>query len=437
MLYPGLSLDQAPPLWVPARFFLTAALFGIAFGMVLVVADPAAITGRWSPTALALTHLLTLGVLGMVMCGALFQMLPVVAGSPVQRPRLIAGLVHTFLTGGTFALPLGLGMGWRLPLQLGVLLLAAGFALFLFAAGRSLWQAARAHDTVRGMRLALIALAVTVSLGIALGLGHAFDAITLWRFPLTNLHLAWGMLGWISLLLIAVAYQVVPLFQMTPDYPRWITRRLAWMLFALLLIVSLATLLPPDAARLVNHLATLLGGAAVVVFAAITLRLQQQRKRRLPDVTLEFWRLAMVSLIASVLLLVLSRVYLQPHLEWMIGVLFLVGFALSAINGMLYKIVPFLVWFHLQNQMLAAAGRGVMIKIPHMKAVLPDKRARGQYRVHLAAALTLLLSLFSPAWLLPLAGVLFAVSFGWLLLNLVTAVRLYQSKLDEITNTAA
>ena len=34
----------------------------------------------------------------------------------------------------------------------------------------------------------------------------------------------------------------------------------------------------------------------------------------------------------------------------LLGVLMIVGFAMSVINGMLYKIVPFLVWFHLQSR---------------------------------------------------------------------------------------
>ena len=42
----------------------------------------------WAPTSLALAHLGTLGMLGMVMLGALYQMTPVVAGSPVPRIRV-------------------------------------------------------------------------------------------------------------------------------------------------------------------------------------------------------------------------------------------------------------------------------------------------------------------------------------------------------------
>src|SRR3546814_3858608 len=40
--------------------------------------------------------------------------------------------------------------------------------------------------------------------------------------------------------------------------------------------------------------------AGILLFAVITLRLQGRRRRKLPDVTLDFWRLGMASLIACV-----------------------------------------------------------------------------------------------------------------------------------------
>ena len=41
-----------------------------------------------------------------------------------------------------------------------------------------------------------------------------------------------------------------------------------------------------------------------------------------------------------------------PNQALMLGILMVHGMALSLINGMLYKIVPFLSWFHLQNRQM-------------------------------------------------------------------------------------
>ena len=65
-------------------------------------------------------------------------------------------------------------------------------------------------------------------------------------------------------------------------------------------------------------------------------------------------------------------------------VLFIGGFAISVVSGMIYKIVPFLAWFHLQAQLQARAG-----SIPTMKDMIQTRRMRGQFRLHLAACVPL------------------------------------------------
>src|SRR3569833_1424030 len=89
----GLSFEQAPPFSLPMQCFLSAPLVLLAAAL-LGVMDPALLASRWTPQALALTHALTLGFLAMAMLGALMQMLPVVAGSPLPRPRAVAWLVQ-------------------------------------------------------------------------------------------------------------------------------------------------------------------------------------------------------------------------------------------------------------------------------------------------------------------------------------------------------
>ena len=90
----GLSLDQAPPISVPLRFFLTAPLFALSAALLLLWQGPDLFDSRWNPTTLAVTHLLTLGYLGIVMIGAILQMLPVVAGTPMRHPRRVAAVIH-------------------------------------------------------------------------------------------------------------------------------------------------------------------------------------------------------------------------------------------------------------------------------------------------------------------------------------------------------
>lgn len=418
-LQAGLSFEQAPPFSLPLRFFLTAPLFLLA-AAILIVWAPEALASRWTPQALALTHALTLGFLAMVMLGALMQMLPVVAGSPLPTSRFVAGFSHVLLTLGTVALMTGFLAAEPVAFGAAIVLLGGGFTLFLVAAAISLTRAV-ASVTVSSLRLALLCLGFTMLSGLVLALLRAD-----WGFPppvvtTAAAHAAFGLLGWVLLLVIGVAYQVVPMFQITPPYPPRLSRWLTRSLFTLLLLHAIGPHLPQRALQLVD--AGLAGG--ILLFAVATLILQSRRRRKLPDVTLDFWRLGMASLIACVLVWLVAQFWptlANSHVyPLLLGVLFLGGFAVSVVNGMLYKIVPFLAWFHLQAQLQAHAG-----SIPTMRDMIAERWTRWQFRLHLLACVLLVAATGWTQWAIA-AGIALALSALLLWLNLLSAVRRFSS----------
>jgi hypothetical protein len=199
-----------------------------------------------------------------------------------------------------------------------------------------------------------------------------------------------------------VAFQVVPMFQVTPLYPALVHRMLGVTVF-LLLVASSAGALP--AALLL----------AYACFAGVTFRLLGQRKRPEPDAMTLFWRMSMGSLAACLLLWLAPARLAGSAQPLALGALAIVGFLYSAINGMLYKIVPFLVWHHLQEQ--AAPGQ----RAPGVKHLVPDARARAQFWAQAAALMLLLAACWFPASLARPAGLSLAVSAIWLAWNLAGA----------------
>jgi len=171
-------------------------------------------------------------------------------------------------------------------------------------------------------------------------------------------------------------------------------------------------------------------GLLFLLFALQTLRLQKQRKRRLADVTLDFWQWAMGCLMLAVVAWGLGQWLAWPPLDILVGALFLLGFATSAVNGMLYKIVPFLVWLHLNNRLQAQGSwQG---SVPNMKQIIPVSATRRQFRLHLFALLVLLVTLglpeMLPAWI---AGGLWLANAGYLWWNLLQALLLYRKSLQQ------
>lgn len=415
-----LSFEQTPPLSVPLRFFLSAPLFAVAAALLLVWHGPQALLSRWTPVTLALTHLLTLGFLAMCMIGALLQILPVVAGIDIPRSRLTAATAHGLLAAGTAALASGFLLASPLLFKLALALLVFAFC-WLFAAGlRGVWLAPNGSAMLTAIRFALAALAITITLGAIAASGFAWP-LSLPLLQITDLHAGWGLLGWVALLIAGVAYQVVPMFQVTPVYPRPFTQWFAMTIFALIALWSAASLTIPEYAPLAAAALAI----ALALFGCTTLYLLWHRKRPKADPTTLFWRTGLASLLACTTLWLLGtlfpRVGTSNAYPLLMGMLFIVGFAYSIINGMLYKIVPFLVWYHLQHCLAGGCA-----KAPNVKQILPDRDAERQFRAHLVALSMLLAATVWPQWLAQLGGFAFGVSSAWLGWNLWKAAQVYR-----------
>lgn len=429
-----LILSQTPAPSVPIRFFLSAPLFGLAAAILVLWQGDTAFSHRWSPGALAATHLLVLGYLAMVMQGALLQVVSVVTGGQPPKVMLLSSLIHITTTLGTLLLAAGLLSGGTLLLHSAIGLLGVGFILFLGTITAGLLRSTTRRDAGMGIALSLICLAVTIGLGIWLGLGHGTESIALVRH-LTDTHLAWGLIGWSGILLITVAQEVVPMFQLTPAYPGWVRRSLAWILVTGLLCWSYGSLTEIPSL-------TLLGGSlsalSLTAFALATLWLQRQRKKKSADTVVWFWRLAMISLLLSVPLWLATTITPEgsnhPSYSLALGILVIYGLLVSAVNGMLYKILPFLSWLHLSIQVTEHKLSRRLI--PNIKKIIPDTKARLQFWAHLATLALMLATAWQPDWFAAPLGIAMMLSNAALWLNLWGALRIYKQTATAIGQAA-
>jgi hypothetical protein len=424
-MHPNLSFEQAPPISVPFRFFLAAPWFGVAAGLLLVWFGDLAVASRWSPAALALTHLMAVGFMLQAMIGALFQFVPVAAGGNVWRPRLVAGVVQPMLLIAALLLVAGFltAAGGLFRLAAGIFVATIVFLVVVI--GSALLRTPARGATVRALRLAVGGLAATVLIGgvLAEGLaaGHGWPLV-----EMANVHAGWGLGGWALMLLVGVSYFVVPMFQLTPPFPKR---------FAQLLPLGLAGAVTAWSLQLFGigadwmKVVWFFGLSLAAAYAAVTLSLQFRRRRLVTDPTFWFFRGAMVCMLAifvsAVVFAIVPFVGDDPHAEWWLGVLILPGVFASAINGMLYKIVPFLNWLHLQRLM----GLGAMP--PNVRDMISATSMMGQMRLHFLAVGLLLAAAIWPD-VVGAAGAVFSISCAWLGWNLIRAVRVYCDFRDRI-----
>lgn len=417
----GLAFNNSPALSVPLRFFLNVPVFVLLTAMVLLWAGPEAISSRWSPVTLALTHLLTLGVLASAMIGALLQILPVATNVNALQPQLTATLVHALLTLGTLALAAAFLFAKPLLIQVAVVLLLLALLWLVLAISQGLWlhrkiAAPQSANELLSIRFAITALFITACLGgsLAIALGWQLNAPLL---LLTHLHSTWGLLGWVGLLIMGISFQVIPIFLVTELYPATLTRWLTTAVFMLLALwtVSMVYISEYPVINFILELALML---TYVAYAVSTFYLLWTRKRPVADATTLFWRLAMLCLTGCGLLWLIGIVS-GADLSVTLGTLFIIGFAWSAINGMLYKILPFLLWYHAQKDLKVA-----LRIVPKVKQIIPDTVAVTQFKLHLLAVLLLMTATVWPVLVRP-AAIVLTVSAAALAMNMINALRLY------------
>ena len=408
----GLSLDQAPPISVVFRFFLSGALFGmVAGGLVLWYGVD--IFDATSVGAVTLTHTLTLGVMLSFMFAALFQMLPVIAGVTLTTPVQKANWVQYPLVTGVLALLIAFNQSDGTLLFGIASLLLGGSILSIGVVMLSRLLRLQHHSaSSRGMLMALGALMVVVLLALYLtatltGLGSGSHYLLL-----KEAHYSFGLFGWVALLIISISFQVIEMFYVTPSYPSLVSRYLPMVLVGILGLSTLLSLVVPWIWQVSNPLlALLLGG-----YALLTLKRLTERKRPLTDATVWFWRIGLGSLLLSMLTRLAFGWGADPIVGQM-SYLFFTSFALSIVFAMFYKIVPFLTWFHLNSQGYFTA--------PMMHEVIHPKTAKQHLVIYLATMGSFLLALWIDGFIM-VAGLLTILLFGWIGYQVIHAWQLYK-----------
>lgn len=393
----ALDYTRLPPPAVPLAFLLAAPWFGVAAGGVVAWHGAAVFASRWTAPALAAVHLVTLGFLTMTMAGSLLQMLPAVAGLALRGTSRLAAWSCPLLGAGAALLAAAFLSGQARLFALAGAVLLAAFGALLACLLPTLWQRTRAAAVVHiagGMCAAVAALLACVVAGLLLA-GWLAGGPAVPVLPLVDTHAALGLAGWVVALVMAVSFQVIPMFQATDPFPP-----LAARVLVPLVLIALAGWIAGrwlDAPwRAVPALA---GAAVVTAYAGLAAALLLRRERTRTAAGTRYWLLSLAALAGAAWLFAWPGEASAP----LVGVCFLAGCAMSAVNGMLYRIVPFLVWHHLRARLPPD------VAAPKFAELIPPDCLRTQCRWHAAAVAVLLAACVVPP-LASGAGLLLAVA---------------------------
>src|SRR5579885_134452 len=395
--------------------FMVAGLLALFLGAGWLVAHAdVLIISRYTPEAVALTHLFALGWLGSVVMGAVYQVVPVALETKLYSERLanwqfgfhVIGFVGMILMFRT----------WNMKL-LGYFgtLLTIGVVLFACNVARTLLRVPKWNVIAVGVASALTWLLLTVIAGLLLVAGQRGWAPVLRFNPLAAMdaHAHLGVVGFFTTLIVGVSYKLVPMFTLSElqNHRRAVASVLVLNIGLIGLFVGILWQQPR---KLLFALIIVL---ALALYGWELQAIVRARKRRTLDWGVTYFLTALAVLGAlSVLALVLCWPGLPAtpfaaRLETIYGFLGLIGFVSWAVLGMLYKIIPFLIWFGVYSRHIGRA------RVPALAEMYSERLQAAGYWTYLPGlAVTVLAVLFASETGVRLGCSLLALSlaiFAW------------------------
>jgi len=410
----GLSTDQAPPLSVPIRFFTTAPLFGVIAGFIIFFTDSSILINRYSVESIVITHLLTIGFLGFIMLGSLTQMLPVLAGAKIPKPQSISITSYVLLIIGSLSMVFGLLNDNDTLTTIAFLGLGSGFLLILTSIMLGIKTVKHFNATVKGMAISVGFAFSIVVMGLYMLYGYMSNDISSTHFIIANVHSVWAIFGFAGILIISVSFQVLPMFYVAPKFKPFCKNRVVYIISTGLMLWLFFNIYFDEYAFLAKIWLALF----FLAFATTVWIKFNKRKRPVSDVTVWYWRSASIFLMLGVFLWITDEYFKHEYIV-MVAILIGGGFILSVMIGMLYKIVPFLVWFHLN-------AMGYM-SIPTMVEMIDKKLSKIQFLLFLASLIGFIFSFYYNEFLKP-SALFFIISMIILEYNITQPIRFYIQK---------
>ncbi len=438
---PGGIATRHSPSFTLVQAHFGVGLVGMACFAVALVWHGARLAGPqagqvgahyFQPTLLGLVHLGVLGWFLPIALGAMHQLLPVVFEVPVRSERLA-------WTGLALYLPGAAGLVIHLwGFRVGVGLVAS--ATLLFAAVLvyvtnlvATLRAAKSVPLLGWFVLAALAwLVFAAGLGLALAWNLHAPFVTGDHLEGLRAHAHAAALGFFGLLIMGVGLRLMEMFLVA--YVADVrAARIALVavngallaLVAQRLLVSSSTL--GAMLEAVSVLAAMVGIAAFLTQVGRLWVARLKKRVEMPwwHALASFGYLGLAGVIGAVVALVPTSALeslakgLPARLELAYGFVALAGFIGSIIVSQLYKIWPFLVWFHRFSPLVG------LKKLPTAGELLPVLPQRVQWAAHHVGVVLFAVGVvLPPGGPLPLAGAAsFALAAGLFLFHMATVAR--------------
>lgn len=372
--FPGsIATPFTPPFKVVRLYFIIATITFIFLNGLMLLSSGYISGFHFQPKILSFAHMAVLGWATMIIMGAMTQLVPVILETSLFSVWIakwglwLYVLAVTTITGHFWFFAIkGGGMAW-----------AAGIAftavvLFVINVGLTLTKVKKINITIAHIIAAIVYLTVVASIGFVLGYNLSIPFIKGNHLNYMALHAAIGFGGWFSMIIMGVTYKLLPMFTLSYTYKNWP----GWAAFSLVNLGIIGIIIEFLTNRPFYSSVLILAG--LIMFSYQVVLIMKGRMRKALDVGLRHALFSYVYIpVAAVLGVVISLSNMDDEMRERIiliyGFTVLFGCITLLIIGMMYKIVPFLVWFHKYSDKVGKE------KVPLLKDMFSERLGNIQF----------------------------------------------------------
>ena len=360
----------SPPFRIVSKYFIAAIVSFVVLNLLLLLYHSDIYGHHFNPRILAITHTATLGWITMIIFGALFQLVPVVLEVKLFSEVLaeiqfwiyligVIGLVYCFWFFET-----------GFYMNISAILLNVAMFIFSFNIIITFTRVKNCNITGWYLASAIFYLIDTAVAGLQLAINLGSPYIKIDHLKYLNLHAHVAFIGWVSMVVMGVTYKLIPMFTLSHGYKMVYAKWSFWLINIGLLGIN--TIFHYEDTTFLYYIFTPMIALGILLFLVQVSIIFQNRVRKKLDTGLRFSSYAYLMLgLTMVLGTFIAFIDYQNilNLTLIYGYMIIFGYLSMLIVGQMYKIVPFLVWYHKYSSKVGIE------KVPMLKEMFNEKYA--------------------------------------------------------------
>ncbi len=362
----AVSQDFAPPFRLIAPYFIIGVSFFILSTLILFGFNISSLSSEHTIT-LSWVHIFLLGFVMMVIFGAMAQLVPVVLEVGHFAVELYY-IIYPLLLIGTVLMGYGFFNAPAL-LPYGGIVVLISLMIFVLETFLTIKKQKKLNLVMTSVLLANTFLFFGLIFGILMALSYA-GTINININSVLKAHIYLVLAGYVGVTIMGMSLILLPMFWLSHSFSwKSVTYALYIISFAVLSVVF-SSLLHSKILEYTGYSLTLL--ALVFYFHQIYI-IYKTRVRLDKDIYLFSLLFSYSSLIIVIILGVIYMINPSANLLLTIGWMIFLGYITFIINGHLYKIVPFLVWYQRFSPLIGKQ------KVPMLADMVPVKSSKFQF----------------------------------------------------------